>query len=312
MIYWLALARSVHIGGSILLAAVFVFRLIVWLPATTSVCGVADMLRLRFAGSLRRLAFVSWTAVILSGLAWLMLVAASIGGEAMFLGIPLDALDIILFQMQFGHLWLFRFGCCLVLGVLLLIKRCESISAGLAILVLASLAGAGHAEANASSTGLLALAVDVGHLVFAALWPGGLVPLLLFLFLECRAIQDRNLLARVVRRFSAMSLTAVIFLGMTGIINAYFLVGSLRALFGTPYGQLLLMKIALFLLMIAIGAWNLLVLKPRLVRLAEVEEQPERSKFIVSLYRNVVCETVLAAGVLLVVGLLGVTPPPMH
>jgi copper resistance protein D len=309
---WLALARSVHIGGSILLAAVFVFRLIVWLPATTSVYGAADMLRLRFAGSLRRLAFVSWTAVILSGLAWLMLVAASIGGEAMFLGIPLDALDIILFQMQFGHLWLFRFGCCLVLGVLLLIKRRESISAGLAILVLASLGGAGHAGANASSRGLLALAVDVGHLVFAALWPGGLVPLLLFLFAERRAIQDRNLLARVVRRFSAMSLTAVIFLGMTGIINACFLVGSLRALFGTPYGQLLLIKIALFLLMIGFGAWNLLVLKPRLVRLAKVEEQRGKPKFVASLYRNVACETVLAAGVLLIIGLLGVTPPPMH
>ena len=64
MIYWLALARSVHIGGSILLAAVFVFRLIVLLPATASAYGAADRLRLRLAGSFRRLAFVSWTAVI--------------------------------------------------------------------------------------------------------------------------------------------------------------------------------------------------------------------------------------------------------
>src|SRR5260370_33906001 len=111
MIYWLALTRSVHIGGSILLAAVFVFRLIVLLPATTSVNGAADRVRLRLAGSLRRLAFVSWTAMIPSGLAWLMLVAGSIGGEVMFFGIPLDALDIILFRTQFGHLWLVRFGC---------------------------------------------------------------------------------------------------------------------------------------------------------------------------------------------------------
>jgi copper resistance protein D len=312
MIYWLVLARFVHIGGSILLAAVFVFRLIVWRPATRSEYGATDRLQLRLAGSLHSLVFVSWTAVIFSGLVWFMLVAASILGEPMFPGIQLDALEIILFRTQFGHLWLFRFGCCLVLGILLLMKRCESISASLAILVLASLGGAGHAGANASSTGLLALAVDVGHLIFAALWPGGLVPLLLFLFLECRASHDRNLLARVVQRFSAMSLTAVIFLGVTGIINACFLVGSLRALLGTPYGELLLIKIGLFLLMIGFGAWNLLVLKPSLVRLAKVEEQPGPPKFVTSLYRNVVCETVLAAGVLLVVGLLGVTPPPMH
>src|SRR5260370_9841387 len=205
MIYWLAVARSVHIGGSILLAAVFVFRLIVWLPATTSVYGAADGFRLRLAGSFRRLSFLSWTAVILSGLAWFVLVAASIGGEVVFPRIQLDTLEIILFQMQFGHLWLFRFGCCLVLGVLFLIKRCESISAGLAILVLASLGGAGHGGANASSIGLLALAVDVGHLVFAALWPGGLVPLLLFLFAERRATQDRNFLPPVVRRSSSIS-----------------------------------------------------------------------------------------------------------
>jgi putative copper resistance protein D len=312
MIYWLALARSVHIGGSILLAAVFVFRLIVLLPATTSANRAADRLRLRLEGSFRCLVFVSWTAVIFSGLAWFMLVAASIGGEAVFSGIQLDTLEIILFRTQFGHLWLFRFGCCLVLGALLLIKRCESISAGLAILVLASLGGAGHAGANASSTGLVALAVDVGHLVFAALWPGGLVPLLLFLFAERRAAQERDLLARMVQRFSAMSLTAVIFLGVTGIINAYFLVGSLRALFETPYGQLLLIKIALFLLMIGFGAWNLLVLKPGLLRLAEADPQRGSPKFVACLYRNVACETVLAAGVLLIVGLLGVTAPPMH
>ena len=271
-----------HIGGSVLLAAVFVFRLIVLLPATTWAYGAADRLRLRIAGSFRRLIFVSWTAVIFSGLAWFMLVAASIGGEATLVGIQLDTLEIILFRTQFGHLWLFRFGCCLVLGFLLLMKRCESISASLAILVLASLGGAGHAGANASSRGLLALAVDVGHLVFAALWPGGLVPLLLFLFAERRATQEQNLLARVVRRFSAMSLTAVIFLGATGIVNAYFLVGSLWALFGTPYGQLLLIKIALFLLMIGFGAWNLLVLKPGLLRLAEVDPQRGSPKFVAS------------------------------
>jgi putative copper export protein len=64
--------------------------------------------------------------------------------------------------------------------------------------------------------------------------------------------------------------------------------------------------------MICFGAWNLLVLKPRLARLAEVEKQKGALELVASLYRNVVCETVLAAGVLLIVGLLGVIPPPMH
>ena len=135
MIYWLALARSVHIGGSILLAAVFVFRLIVWLLVTTSVLWGGGSVAVKIRRIPPPPGLCELDGFDPFGLAWLMLVAASIVVEAMFLGIPLDDLDIILFQMQFGHLWLFRFGCCLVLGVLLLIKRCESISAGLAILV---------------------------------------------------------------------------------------------------------------------------------------------------------------------------------
>jgi hypothetical protein len=43
-----------------------------------------------------------------------------------------------------------------------------------------------------------------------------------------------------------------------------------------------------------------------------LEKQTGALKLVASLYRNVVCETVLAAGVLLIVGLLGVIPPPMH
>jgi hypothetical protein len=62
------------------------------------------------------------------------------------------------------------------------------------------------------------------------------------------------------------------------------------------------------------GACNLLVLKPRLIRLAVVENQAESSvqKPFKLLVRNVICETLLAAGVLLIVGYLGVTPPPVR
>jgi copper resistance protein D len=307
--YWLALTRFVHIGGSVLLAAVFTFRLIVLKPAIKAVRGAIDK---RFEGFLSRLAFVSLIAVILSSAAWLWLVAASISGEPVFSGTQLETLETILFQAHFGRLWLFRFACCLGLGILLLIRNEGPISAGLAVLILASLGGAGHAGANPSSAGPFVLANDVGHLVIAAIWPGGLVPLLAFLRKASRSTGRGDLVVQVVRRFSAMSLTAVALLGTTGLINAYFLVGSFEALFDSNYGKLLLFKIVLFLLMIGFGAINLLVLKPRLMPLAMVEKQAESPKLIVALFRNVTCEAILAAGVLLIVGLLGVTSPPMH
>ena len=311
MDYWLALIRSVHIGGSVLLAAVLAFRLIVLMPAIKAAHGV-DKSQLRFEGFLSRLTLASLIAVIVSNAAWLWLVAASISGEALFSGTQLETLETILFQAQFGRLWLFRFACCLGLGILLLIRNRGLISAGLAAVVLASLGGAGHAGANASSASPFVLANDVGHLVVAAVWPGGLVPLLLLLGKSHRMTDHVNLIVHVVRRFSAMSLIAVALLGASGLINAYFLVGSFEALFDSNYGKLLLLKIVLFLLMIGFGAGNLLVLKPRLMRLATIEKQAESPRLIASLFRNVMCEAILAAAVLLIVGLLGVTPPPMH
>jgi putative copper resistance protein D len=313
MIDWLAFVRSIHIAASILLAAVFAFPLIVLKPVT-SVCGDIDKFQPWFKATQDRLAVASWIMVIFSGFAWFELVAASIASEVTSLGVSPEALKIILFQTQFGHLWLVRSGFCFAMGLLFFRRRRELIKALFSLAILGSLAWAGHAGANGSSAGPVALAGDLGHLTAAALWPGGLVPFVFVLCRERRGADNQRFVAEVVRRFSAVSLAAVAFLGATGLLNAYFIVGSVRALYVTPYGQLLLAKIALFLLMIGFGAWNLLIVKPGLIRLAMVESQRPSSapKLVESLVRNVACETILAGGVLLVVGFLGVTPPPMH
>jgi copper resistance protein D len=315
MMHWLAFIRSIHIAGSILLAAVFAFRLIV-LESAASAYGRVDRWQPGFRDAWNRFALANWIVVICSGLVWFTLAAASIGGAANLDEIHAETLGIILFQTQFGHLWLIRSSCCLVLGVLLFTGCHESIKAFISLAILISLAVAGHAGARASSAGGLALAGDIGHLIATALWPGGLMPLLFVLCRESRAAADGDprFIAEITRRFSAQSLFAVALLAATGILNTYFIVGSPQALFVSHYGHLLLVKITLFLLMICFGALNLFVVKPALIRLATVEEQGTKpsSNFVQSLIRNVVCEILLAAGVVLVVGFLGVTPPPMH
>jgi hypothetical protein len=67
------------------------------------------------------------------------------------------------------------------------------------------------------------------------------------------------------RRFSALGLVCVTVLIATGAYNAWTLVGALPPLFGTSYGQLLLIKLALLLPLIAVAAVNLLKLKPRIL-----------------------------------------------
>ena len=99
----------------------------------------------------------------------------------------------------------------------------------IAALLQASLAWAGQGRETATWH----LAADVVHLLVAGLWPAGLWPLFWFLRkLVPISSPDANLLAgALVRRFSAMSLVAVLALVLTGWINSYFLVGSLGNLF---------------------------------------------------------------------------------
>ena len=164
--------------------------------------------------------------------------------------------------------------------------------------ILASLAAAGHSGAMVTNAGLLPIAGDIGHLIASALWPGGLVPLLVLLVSQYRTTDQttRVFVVDVVRRFSSLSLMVVGLLAGTGLLNSYFIVGSWGALFATDYGRWLLLKIALFLLMLGFGALNLLVLKPQLARAALVQTQTPGAVMtpMSSLIRSVTCETFLA------------------
>lgn len=312
---WLALARAIHIAASILLAGLFAFRLVVLAPVASCYDRV-DRFRPRFKGMWGRLALVAWLTVVISAILWFAFVAASISGAATLFDVDGDTCLTVLLQTRFGHLWTCRLVCCLIVGILLFSGSSELIIAVLSFAILASLAAAGHSSAMVTDAGLLPIAGDIGHLIAAALWPGGLMPLLVLLISQYRTTDQktRMFVAEVVRRFSSLSLVVVGLLAGTGLLNTYFIVGSLGALVATDYGRWLLLKITLFVLMLGLGALNLLVLKPRLSRAALVEPQTAGAVTTPtsSLIRSVACETFLAAGVVLVVGFLGATPPPMH
>jgi copper resistance protein D len=312
---WLPLARAIHIAASILLAGLFAFRLVVLTPVASRYDRV-DRFQPRFKGIWGLLALVAWSTVVVSALVWFWVVAATISGAATMLDVDGETLRTVLLQTQFGHLWAGRLVCCLILGILLFSGSHELIIAFLSFAISASLAAGGHSAALVANAGVLPLAGDIGHLVASAFWPGGLVPLLVLLVRQYRNADQSNrmFLADVVRRFSSLSLVAVGLLVATGLMNTYFIVGSLGALFTTDYGRLLLLKIALFFLMLALGALNLFVLKPRLCRAAMDETQAAGAVMMPmqSLIRSVACETLLAAGVVWVIGFLGATPPPMH
>jgi copper resistance protein D len=312
---WLPVARAIHIAASILLAGLFAFRLVVLAPVASRYDRV-DRCQPRFKGMWGCLALVAWLIAVISAILWLGFVAASISGAATLFAVDGETFRTVLLQTQFGHLWACRLVGCLLIGILLFRGSPELIIAVLSFAILASLAAAGHSGAMVTNAGLLPIAGDIGHLIASALWPGGLVPLLVLLVSQYRTTDQttRVFVVDVVRRFSSLSLMVVGLLAGTGLLNSYFIVGSWGALFATDYGRWLLLKIALFLLMLGFGALNLLVLKPQLARAALVQTQTPGAVMtpMSSLIRSVTCETFLAAGVILVVGFLGATPPPMH
>jgi copper transport protein len=126
---------------------------------------------------------------------------------------------------------------------------------GLAVLLTISL----HSHAAASGRPL-AILIDWAHLAAMAAWIGGLLPLLLQL--RRRAVPARILIPR----FSRLALVCVATLGLTGLAAAVRQIGSWEALLTTAYGRALISKSAAFLVLIGLGAVNLLHLTPRLQR----------------------------------------------
>ncbi|MGW2410884.1 copper resistance CopC/CopD family protein [Streptomyces tubercidicus] len=121
------------------------------------------------------------------------------------------------------------------------------------------------AMAEHASTGLqpaVAMPVDVLHLLAVAAWLGGLAALVVSLY------WGPPVERAAVRRFSRIAFGSVVVLVATGLYQSWRQVGTWRALTDTSYGQLLLLKVALVVVLVGI-AW----LSRRWTgRLAEVPE----------------------------------------
>lgn len=148
---------------------------------------------------------------------------------------------------------------------------------GLAIggTVVAAGLAASWAMSEHASTGLqagIAMPVDVLHLMAVAGWLGGLSALLVALYW---APADTPVEASAVRRFSRVAFGSVLTLIATGIYQAWRQLGSWSAFTGTRYGQLLLVKIGLVVLLVGI-AW---ISRRWTARLAEtVVARPGKAK----------------------------------
>ena len=317
MDWLLVIARWADIWASVLLTSIFVFEFVILdAPARRD----PEFGVLSVPSLFHRLVWNFWTVGIVSSLLWLWAGAAAMTGVDLFAALLPENWFTVLSATEFGHLWVFRLAIALFFCISLIARRrttgiaADSIPAALAALHLVSLAWAGHAAAGISANAPIHLTNDCVHLAVAAFWPGGLVPFaaLLFRLLKSGRLTLLEIAARLTRRFSATSLLAIIALSGTGLVNSVFLIGSIQAVFTTPYGRLLLAKLVLFAAMVCIGAWNLLVLKPKLAVKVQPENVASQNLHTRFLLRNILWEIGLGTAVFFIVGILGITSPPMQ
>ncbi len=181
---------------------------------------------------------------------------------------------------------------------------------GTALLLTSALSG--HAVSG-RLTGA-AVVADVVHLAGISVWLGGLTVLVVALL----RTGDATVADPVVARFSKVALTAVAVIAVSGTFQSWRQVGSLEALTGTTYGRLLLIKLALFAVLIGLASWSRQWVRQRsagrrpVVAVSPGPGAVARSApgtTIAGLRRTVAVEVGVAIAVLAVTALLVNAPP---
>lgn len=181
-------------------------------------------------------------------------------------------------QTRYGQAWLLAGAGALLLSALAaatLVERSRTVEVA-AFAIAAGCAVTPPLVGHAHVSGTFATIADILHVQAAALWTGGLAAVFAALVLQ-RGSRWR-LAATAVPRFSRLAVFSVAVLVVAGTISGYLEVRELRGLWDTTYGQLLLVKLAIVMPLLVLGAWNNRFAVPRLR--AELASALERRRFV--------------------------------
>ncbi len=172
---------------------------------------------------------------------------------------------------------------------------------------LATLAWSGHGVMNDGRTGIVHLVADVIHLLAAGIWVGALAALAWLLLQQKAAI---GILHAALAGFASIGSATVAIILASGTINSWLLVGPAKmlALENSLYGRLLLLKLALFTMMLSLAARNRFRLTPALAKAATPLNARQTTR---ALQYSIGTELVCAIAILGLVAWLGTLEPPV-
>jgi copper transport protein len=209
----------------------------------------------------------------------------------------------ILFGTRVGWLGLARIGIALLLAGLLLPRpnrwnRWMGLAVSLGLMLTFSL----ESHAAADPAPLMPVLADWVHMLAVSVWVGGL-----FTFLagmqRIRTLDPEvrtRLTALLIPHFSTLALASVGALTVTGLYAAVLRLGSLDALWTTPYGDALILKLAIALPMVGLGAINFLFTTPNMRRAAR--QSGGNPAQVLRFRRLLTAEVILGVGILAWVG----------
>ena len=163
-------------------------------------------------------------------------------------------------------------------------------AAGLGAAIL--LAASGHAAGLAGLAPILGQVVHVGAV---AVWLAGVASLLVSVARPGSLVAHPPPMRLLVPRFSSMAIAAIGLVVMSGFYASWSQTGALLE-FGTPYGEVLLVKLGLAAAALAIGALNYF-------------DGGRGIQLVVGVRTRLVAEVSTAAAILLASALLSTTPP---
>lgn len=215
-------------------------------------------------------------------------------------------------QMNFGRSAMARAAICAGLisglGILAPGRLLWVLCAAGGTAICASLAWMGHGAATEGAAGLIHLFADIAHAIAAAVWIGALAGFV-FLLLNRQTPGADAQLYRSLRRFSGIGSLAVALLIATGMVNSWFLIGPDRVwdAWTTPYGRILIAKLAAFGGMLFLAALNRYRLTPSLGNALDAGASPLDA--FSRLKQSLLLETGGAMLVLFLVAWLGTVAP---
>ena len=218
----------------------------------------------------------------IAGYAALALLLSEAATVALQTAVLTDTVDLTVrsvLRAEFAVAGLVKTAAAAAMAAVLLGMRARAPALPLLALTIIELAAATlttHAAARLDNRGWLLL-IEGLHQLGAAIWIGG-IPCFL-LALAC--VRDGTGFRLVGSRFSRISMGGVACILISGIVMSLMYIGSWQGFYGTAFGVMVGAKIAMFLMLLALGGMNFLLVErlranpetsvTRLRRFAEVE-----------------------------------------